>query len=48
MTEKIIKKDPMPPKPTASFNWNIWHDGDKTNGYKKGKPYRWKYHYKGS
>ena len=47
ITEKIIKKDPMPPMPTAPFNCNIWHDGDKTNGYKKGRPYGWKYHYKG-
>lgn len=48
MTERIINKDPMPPKPTAPFDCNIWHNGDKTNGYKKGKPYGWKYHYKGS
>lgn len=48
MTEKIIKKDPMPPKPTAPFNCNIYHKGDKTNGYKKGRPYGWKYHCKGS
>jgi len=48
MTKKIITKDPMPPKPTAPFNCNIYHDGDKTNGYNKGKPYGWTYHYKGS
>ena len=48
MTERIINKDPMPPKPTAPFNCNIYHNGDKTNGYKKGKPYGWNYHYKGS
>ena len=48
MTKKIITKDPMPPKPTAPFDCNIYHDGKKRNGYKKGKPFGWKYHYKGN
>lgn len=47
-TKKIINKDPMPPKPTAPFNCNIWHDGDKTNDYKHGKPYGWEWHSEGS
>lgn len=48
LTKKVINKDPMPPKPIAPFNCKIWHDGDKTNGYNKGKPYGWEYHSKGS
>ena len=48
LTKKIINKEPMPPKPIAPFNCNIWHDGDKTNGYNHGKPYGWEWHSKGS
>ena len=46
-TQKIIKKDPMPLKPTAPFACNIFHDGDKSNGYNKGRPWGWKWHEKG-
>ena len=48
LTKKVINKEPMPPKPTAPFNCNIWHDGAKKNDFKKGKPFGWEYHSKGS
>jgi hypothetical protein len=37
----------MPLKPTAPFDCNIFHDGDKKNGFNKGVPWGWKWHRKG-
>lgn len=47
MTEKIVTKDNMPLRPTAPFTCEIWVDGTKKNGWKKGKPYEFRHHNKG-